>query len=58
MDAIQENIIEAITKAERIQDELALKACLGAAVLVISLKNSMTNMHSLKPSRADTRCGR
>ena len=31
MDAIQENITKAITEAERIRDELALKASLGAA---------------------------
>jgi len=31
MDAIQENITKAITEAERIRDELALKANLGAA---------------------------
>ena len=31
MDAIQENITKALTEAERIRDELALKASLGAA---------------------------
>ena len=31
MDAIQANITKAITEAERIRDELALKANLGAA---------------------------
>ena len=31
MDAIQANITKAITEAERIRDELALKASLGAA---------------------------
>jgi hypothetical protein len=31
LDAIQENIIKALTEAERIRDELALKASLGAA---------------------------